>query len=240
MADPYNPYTSYSTPAPGGVGYYPPDEQNQRPEYSHQQSYDNYGNTEGQQPPNYNYNAQASPYHLAPDAYQNGAQERSYTPTGQPDHQGPVSHGGNAPANAGYYDGHPEQQPRYTPSSGPSPAVHVSGAPEYPQYDEEGRPIESEGGETDRGLGSTIAGGAAGYYFGHKKEHGLLGALGGAIAANFIENKVKDHRESSSGSQHGSEHGSEHGHHGHHGHHHHHHHHSRSRSHSRHHDEDDY
>lgn len=111
MADPYNPYTSYSTPAPGGVGYYPPDEQNQRPEYPHQQSYDNYGNTEGQQPPNYNYNAQASPYHLAPDAYQDGAQERSYTPAGQPDHQGPASmtgmppsqaHGGNAPANAGY------------------------------------------------------------------------------------------------------------------------------------------
>lgn len=140
-------------------------------------------------------------------------------------------------------DGHPEQQPRYTPSPGANPAVHVSEAPVYPQYDEEGRPIEPADGESDRGLGSTVAGGAAGYYFGHKKDHGLLGALGGAIAANFIEHKVKDHRESSSGSQHGSEHGqhgSEHGHHGHHGHHHHHHHHSRSRSHSRHRDEDDY
>ncbi|KAJ5987191.1 hypothetical protein N7451_011556 [Penicillium sp. IBT 35674x] len=213
MADPYNPYTSYSTPVPGGVGYYPPDEQNQRPEYPHQQSYDNYSNTEEQQPPNYNYNAQSSPYHLAPDAYRDGAQERSYTPTGHPDHQGPVSMTGMSPsqaqgehaaANAGYYDGHPEQQPRYTPSN---PAVQVSEAPGYPQYDEEGRFIGSEGGEADRGLGSTIAGGAAGYYLGHKKEHGLLGALGGAIAANFIENKVKDHRESSSGSQHGSHHG---------------------------------
>lgn len=143
--------------------------------------------------------------------------------------------------NSSPSEGHPEQQPRYTPSPGTNPAVHVSEAPVYPQYDKDGRPMESEEGETDRGFGSTIAGGAAGYYLGHKKDHGLLGALGGAIAANFIESKVKDRRESSSGSQHGSEHGhhgSEHGHHGHH--HHHHHHHSRSRSHSRHRDEDDY
>ncbi|KAJ5658442.1 uncharacterized protein N7484_002091 [Penicillium longicatenatum] len=211
MADPYNPYTSYSTPAPGGVGYYPPDEHNQQPAYPHQQPYDNYSNTDVQQPPNYNYNAQPSPYHLAPDAYQNGAQERSYTPTGQPDHLGPVSmtgmpppqpQGVKSPENSGYYDGHPEQQPRYTPSPGPNPpAVHVSEAPEYAKYDEEGRPMESADGETDRGLGSSLAGGAAGYYFGHKKDHGLLGAIGGAIVANFLEDKVKDHRESSSSSQ---------------------------------------
>ncbi|KAJ5752946.1 hypothetical protein N7520_009863 [Penicillium odoratum] len=236
MADPYNPYTSYSTPTPGGVGYYPPEEHVQQQAYPYQLPYDNYSNTQLQQRPNYDYNAQPSQYHLAPDAYQNAAQERSYTPTGQPDHLGPVptpAQGGKSPGNMGYYDGHPDQQPRYTPSPGPTPALHVSEAT-GPQFDEEGRPLENEG-ETDRGLGSSLAGGAAGYYLGHKKDHGFLGAIGGAIVANLVEHKVKDHRKESSGG-HEHEHGHEHGHHGHH----HHHHHSRSRSHSRHRGEEDY
>ncbi|KAJ5917631.1 hypothetical protein N7466_011185 [Penicillium verhagenii] len=244
MADPYNPYSTYPTPAPGGVGYYPPEEHVQQPAYPYQQPYDNYSNTELQPPPNYNYNAQSNPQHLGPNTYQNGAQERSYTPSGQPDHLGPVTtgippqQGGKTAENMGYYGGHPEQQPRYTSSPGPNPpAVHVS---EASQYDEEGRPLEAGDGETDRGLGSSLAGGAAGYYFGHKKEHGLIGAIGGALVANFLEDKVKNHHESSSG-KHEQGHGSEHEHgHGHHGHHHHHHH-SRSRSHSRNRgDDDDY
>ena len=100
MADPYNPYTTYSTPTPGGVGYYPPEEQphfQQQPGYQYQQPY----NTAEPQPDqNYGYvpqpNPSSSPYHLAPEPYQ-GAPERSYTPVGQPDHLGPVATAGMPP-----------------------------------------------------------------------------------------------------------------------------------------------
>lgn len=91
---------------------------------------------------------------------------------------------------------------------------------------------EDADSQSERGAGSSLAGGAAGYYFGHKKNHGLLGALGGAIIGNLLEHKLED------GGRHSSH---EHGHrhrHGHGGHHHHHHRHSRSRSHSRHREEE--
>ena len=45
-------------------------------------------------------------------------------------------------------------------------------------------------------------GGAAGYYFGHKKNHGVMGAIGGAIAANVLGNKLKGSKHSG-GSSHG-------------------------------------
>ncbi|KAJ5633836.1 hypothetical protein N7528_001678 [Penicillium herquei] len=246
MADPYNPYTQYATPTPGGVGYYPPEEQAHQPAYGYQQqpyAGENYENAGQQQvPPNYyDSQPQSSSYHLAPEAYQNNASDRSYTPTGHPDYLGPVSgtgvpQGDKAPENLGYYGGHPADQPRYSPIPSPQPpSVQVSGAPENPQYDEDGRQLdEAVDGETDRGLGSSLAGGAAGYYLGHKKDHGLLGAIGGAIVANFVEHKVKDHRANESSSE------SHHDGHSHHGHHHHHHHEHRSRSHSRHREDDDY
>jgi len=106
MADPYNPYSSYSTPTSGGVGYYPPDDQSQNRAYGYQQPY---GNPEPYQPvqdPNQGYAPQQSQYHLAPEPY--GSTERSYTPTGQPDYQGPVTPVGyqhpqtKVPENAGY------------------------------------------------------------------------------------------------------------------------------------------
>lgn len=131
------------------------------------------------------------------------------------------------------HSGHPADQPRYTPSaSSHPPSVHVSDADKHYRGDEN-RPLDEDvdaGGE--RGIGSSLAGGAAGYYFGHKKDHGLLGAIGGAIVGNFLEDKLKDKGGRHSHGQH-HEHGS-----GHH-HHHHHHRHSRSRSHSRHRGEDD-
>ncbi|GLI73949.1 hypothetical protein PoHVEF18_002181 [Penicillium ochrochloron] len=245
MADPYNPYTSYSTPTPGGVGYYPPEEQphfQQQPGYQPQQPY---GNAEPQANPNYGYaphpSTSPSPYHLAPEPYQGGAQERSYTPVGQPDYLGPVTtsgmpprHEGKVPENLGYY-GHPADQPRYTPSASPRPpSVHVSDADKQHYRSDENHPSDQDGdAEGERGIGSSLAGGAAGYYFGHKKDHGLLGAIGGAIMGNFIEDKLKD-----KGGRHSHGHHHEHGS-GHH-HHHHHHRHSRSRSHSRHRGEDDY
>lgn len=130
--------------------------------------------------------------------------------------------------------GHPAGQPRYTPSASPHPpSVHVSDADQQHYRGDETRPSNHDAdAEGERGIGSSLAGGAAGYYFGHKKNHGLLGAIGGAIVGNFLEDKLKDSGRHSHGHHH--EHGS-----GHH-HHHHHHRHSRSRSHSRHRGEDDY
>ncbi|CEO58931.1 hypothetical protein PMG11_03623 [Penicillium brasilianum] len=244
MADPYNPYTSYSTPTPGGVGYYPPEEQthaHHQPGYQYQQPY---GGAEQQPGPNYGYtpqpNPSPSPYHLTPEPHQGGAPQRSYTPVGQPDYLGPVTTTGMAPPgegkvpeNLGYY-GYPADQPRYTPSASPHPpSVRVSDADQQHYRGDETHPSNHDAdAEGERGIGSSLAGGAAGYYFGHKKNHGLLGAIGGAIVGNFLEDKLKDSGRHSHGHHH--EHGS-----GHH-HHHHHHRHSRSRSHSRHRGEDDY
>jgi hypothetical protein len=92
MADPYNPYSSYSTPTPGGVGYYPPDDQTQNPAYGYQQH--PYGNPNPEpyqtvQNQNQGFAPHQSQYNLTPEPY-GSTQERSYTPTGQPDYQGPV------------------------------------------------------------------------------------------------------------------------------------------------------
>ncbi|GLA92736.1 hypothetical protein AtubIFM57143_009091 [Aspergillus tubingensis] len=101
--------------------------------------------------------------------------------------------------------------------------------------------------EGERSLGGAVLGGATGYYLGHKKDHGLLGAVGGAILGNFVSNKMKksdsdeeveevevdDDRETEYTRYHSSHYrrSSSHGHgHGHH-HHHHHHHHGHSHSH---------
>ncbi|KAJ5616367.1 hypothetical protein N7537_001481 [Penicillium hordei] len=215
MADPYT-YNSHSTPTPSGVGYYPPEDQPQYPTYGLQQPYGNqepYHNpgseqynpgSEPYQPsPNENqlYAPQQSSYHLVPEPY-GSSTERSYTPTGQPDYLGPVTPAeyqhaqDRIPGNAGYYNDHPADQPRYTPSaSSHPPAVYVS-EPEDAQRSGEQRSdtdTDTDRG-MDRGLGGSLAGGVAGYYLGHKKEHGLLGAIGGALLGNFIEDKVKDHK----------------------------------------------
>lgn len=104
MADPNNAYTQYPTPIPGGVSYYPPEEQVHQPVYQHQQEgYENHGTAEPQLGTGYTYDPQMqpNPYHLAPDTYQNNAPERSYTPSGRPDHMGPVAGYGNPPAQEG-------------------------------------------------------------------------------------------------------------------------------------------
>ncbi|CAG8907432.1 unnamed protein product [Penicillium egyptiacum] len=246
MADPYNAYNS--TPTPSGVGYYPPEDQPHHPAYGqpygNQEPYHNPGSAQynpGPEPyqpspnPNQAYAPQHSS-HLAPEPYAS-SMERSYTPTGQPDYLGPVTPTGyqsaqdRIPGNAGYYNDHPADQPRYTPSASPHPpAVYIS-EPEDSQHAREQRSdteTDTDRG-IDRGLGGSLAGGVAGYYLGHKKEHGLLGAIGGALLGNFLEEKVKDHKRHGDDSEH--EHGHEH--HRRHRHHHHHHHHGH-RSHSRH------
>ncbi|KAJ5744641.1 hypothetical protein N7533_009511 [Penicillium manginii] len=208
MADPYNPYTSYPTPTPGGVSYYPPapDEQSyQQGTYPHQTP--PYSNAEygGVASPDQNYTCapQSSTYHLQPEGYQGNAPDRSYTPVGQPDHFDPASApgmpiqgSGKVPGNAGYYNAHPADEPRYTPShDSQPPPVYVSDADSNRPHDKESRDLNRDGEdlEGDRGFGGSLAGGAAGYYFGHKKEHGLLGAIGGAILGNLIEDKAKKH-----------------------------------------------
>lgn len=96
MADPYNPYTQYSTPTPGGVAYYPPEEQAAQRYYSYQQQpppYE-YGTTEAPLESNYTYASQPGPQHLTPEPYTANAPDRSYTPVGQPDYLGPVAAAG--------------------------------------------------------------------------------------------------------------------------------------------------
>lgn len=104
MADPYNPYSSYPTPTPGGISYYPPDDQShsstygyQQQPYIHQEPYQEpYQPTQDPYPV---HAPQQSQYNLAPDPY--GAPlERSYTPAGQPDYQGPITPAGYQPAQA--------------------------------------------------------------------------------------------------------------------------------------------
>lgn len=112
MADPYNPYIQYSTPTPGGVSYYPPEEQQTYQQHqSHPPPQPVYGYNTGEAQPeqNYTYAPQSSPYHLAPEPYQGYAPDRSYTPVGQPDYLGPVAAAGTStgqgqkiPENLGY------------------------------------------------------------------------------------------------------------------------------------------
>ncbi|KAJ5452401.1 hypothetical protein N7445_000584 [Penicillium cf. griseofulvum] len=213
MADPYNAYSSHSTPTPSGVGYYPPENQSQYPAYDHQKPYENqepYHNpgpgryNPGLEPyhpsqnPNQVYAPQQSSYHLTPEP-SGSSTERIYMLTGQPGYVGPVTPNeyqhvqDRIPGNAGYYNDHPADQPRYTPSESPHhPAVHVS-EPEDSQRSGMGEQRSDIDTDTDRGLdrglGGSLAGGMAGYYLGHKKEHGLLGAIGGALLGNFLEDK---------------------------------------------------
>ncbi|KAL2828460.1 hypothetical protein BDW59DRAFT_49716 [Aspergillus cavernicola] len=107
---------------------------------------------------------------------------------------------GHLGSNADYYDASSLHE-RSRPSS-PRPSSHENRAREDEM---------DKGGEGERGIGGALVGGATGYYLGHKKRHGLLGALGGALLGNFLENKMekKDDR-------HSSHHGRRHHHHGHH------------------------
>lgn len=109
MADPYNPYTQYPTPTPGGVSYCPPGHQSDQQQYQQQASAQYGYGTEGPEAQsNYTYTAQPSPSHLTPNPYPEQGPARSYTPVGQPDYLGPVaasmstSQGQKIPENLGY------------------------------------------------------------------------------------------------------------------------------------------
>ncbi|KXH61492.1 hypothetical protein CSAL01_13726, partial [Colletotrichum salicis] len=101
------------------------------------------------------------------------------------------------------------------PGSSSGSSHHRSRSSGPPGYDAQ----LGTGQEGERGLVSTIGGGAAGGYAGKKFLGGKLGAvagaLGGAVVANKLEHRLSgSHHGHSSSSSHG------HGHHGHHGHHH--------------------
>ncbi|PYH44337.1 uncharacterized protein BP01DRAFT_392583 [Aspergillus saccharolyticus JOP 1030-1] len=44
---------------------------------------------------------------------------------------------------------------------------------------------------TERGLAGALLGGTTGYYLGHKRSHGFLGAVGGALLGSFMEDRLK-------------------------------------------------
>lgn len=52
---------------------------------------------------------------------------------------------------------------------------------EAPTPNQQGYPPGQGGPEDEKGLGSTVIGGAAGGYAGHKMGHGVLGTAGGAV-----------------------------------------------------------
>ncbi|KAL2786962.1 hypothetical protein BJX66DRAFT_341650 [Aspergillus keveii] len=64
-------------------------------------------------------------------------------------------------------------------------------------------------GEGERGLGSTVVGGAGGAFIGHKvgkkSDHGTLGAIGGAVAGAIVANVASNMIKGDSG--HGQGHG---------------------------------
>jgi hypothetical protein len=88
----------------------------------------------------------------------------------------------------------PQQQPPYDPNQ------PQSGHPTYGNAADPNAPSDPNAPEGERGLGSSLLGGAAGAYFGHKKGHGVLGAIGGAIAGNFLGEQVKEKKHHGGGS----------------------------------------
>ncbi|PYI29615.1 hypothetical protein BP00DRAFT_458537 [Aspergillus indologenus CBS 114.80] len=164
---------------------------------------------------NYNYNAppptssSSSAYHdQYPQHYGHTSQyDISPIPRSHPDDAGGALVPAPAPEQQQYHDyDHDRLGPQYAPPP-PPPGYGIvrqgSNAEYYDQShhddlsqshnplpsqrDDEGVDPES----TDRGLGGAILGGTSGYYLGHKKSHGLLGAVGGAILGSLMENRLK-------------------------------------------------
>lgn len=71
---------------------------------------------------------------------------------------------------------YPPQQP-YAPAPVGENASYYGTAP----VDQNGHPINPNGSPDEKGVGSTVVGGAAGGYAGHKLGGGLLGSVAGAL-----------------------------------------------------------
>ncbi|KAF9889674.1 hypothetical protein FE257_006980 [Aspergillus nanangensis] len=178
MADPsyQDPqYSAYTHPPPATAAFYaPPDSLYQNPPYDYesQQPYAQ------QFPPN-----QASPYGSHYDLTQPpphpppppSSGQAYLSPASAANRSYPENHHGS---NAEYYNPHEETLP--PPSPHPS---HSSRKPRNSPGNNKRDPKngaaedeEEEKDPTDRSVGGTLVGGATGYYLGHKKSHGLLGA----------------------------------------------------------------
>ncbi|KAL1980441.1 hypothetical protein VTN96DRAFT_4167 [Rasamsonia emersonii] len=236
MSDPYYQHSCPPQPGypPSGGQYHDP-AQAQQPPYGYA--------SQPPQDPNTGYQHPQGSYQ-PPVPYQGGGATEGFGPPRRQDSFGPPTVGGfqhgyeggqfgaynasNPQGHPGYYGGPPPDTRGYSPSPSPHPQPPQYD-PNNPQHQQpppppagESAPADPNAPEGERGLGSSLLGGAAGYYIGHKHNHGLLGAVGGALLGNFIGDKLeKKHHE----------HGHGHHHKHHHSHHSHHHHHSSHSSH---------
>ncbi|KAI9716253.1 MAG: hypothetical protein M1812_005478 [Candelaria pacifica] len=227
MSDPYNQYPpNYGSPAPS-QGHYP----QQGPGYDQQQQQPggNYGYPPQQ--PGYGYGA---PTPDQQGGYPPPAPSYGEAPYGQPNAgygppaQGGFQHGQQATQYGAYDQGNPQSQVGYPagheanrdygppsqPMSGQFPQQGAYNQAPYPgdpnNPNPQAYPVDPNAPEGERGLGGSLAGGAAGYFLGRKKNHGFLGAVGGALAGNFAQDhfmgdkkKDKKHESGYGGSSHG-------------------------------------
>ncbi|KAI9044965.1 uncharacterized protein KD926_010288 [Aspergillus affinis] len=201
MSDPYlqqPPYPGAPAPAaPGGgnAAYYaPPDSVYQNPPYDYDPHQQPYAQQEG---PPYDYNNHHQ-YGSQYDLSQNSAVPRSYPPPVLPpppmpqptEYLSPVSAEYPPPpgslhrtgSNADYYDQHPSD-PNLT-----NQEHNGNNKPE--DADRSAAPDGAD--ESERNLSGALLGGATGYYLGHKKSHGFLGAVGGALLGNYLGDKMSE------------------------------------------------
>lgn len=104
-----------------------------------------------------------------------------YGQQGYPPYGGPPQHGGYPQDhNYGQDRGHSPYPPQQQSHGGESASYYGGAAPSghAPQYGQEPMP----GAEGERGLGSTLIGGAAGALLGNKLGHGKMATAGGALA----------------------------------------------------------
>lgn len=217
MSDPYQQYPpQYNSPTPGqGYGAPPPN-----PAYDPNQPPQGYPQNQGYGSPA-PYQQQG---HDQPAAqYGQGSYDQQVAPYGGtygPPAQGGFQHGqqfgtgydaNQAPVQQQDYYGQPGQDATrtYGTPSDPSHQFPQQGAynqDPYPADPNNPHAQQQQGyydpnnpnavpGEGERGLGSSLAGGAAGYFLGKKAgNHGVLGALGGAVIGNYLGDKHKHNK----------------------------------------------
>ncbi|KAL3486800.1 hypothetical protein BJX62DRAFT_241674 [Aspergillus germanicus] len=135
-------------------------------------------------------------------------------------------YGDNVPSDLAHNNTSTHSSFNYTPQAG-SQEQQIQ--PQYHQYEQATWPADSsrqdtydpnsklnttlpEGqGEDERGLGSTVVGGAGGAFVGHavgkKSDHGTLGAIGGAVAGAIAANMASNMLKQNNGHGHGQGHG---------------------------------
>ncbi|KAL3451539.1 hypothetical protein BJX65DRAFT_304130 [Aspergillus insuetus] len=86
-------------------------------------------------------------------------------------------------------------------------AANASREDAYQPNSEPNTTVPEGQGEDERGLGSTVVGGAGGAFVGHavgkKSDHGTLGAIGGAVAGAIAANMASNMIKQSNGHGHG-------------------------------------